>query len=440
MDMINEAKLSKILSKTEKYIPNGVSSPMRSFSQVGGIPIVAAKAKGSKIYDEYNRAYVDFLSAFGANYLGHAREEIVAAVTEQIQRGLVYGVSSEVEGDLAEMIVNSTPAIDQIRFVCSGSEAVMTAVRIARAYTERKLVLKFVGSYHGHVDAMLAMPETPNGIKTKGATSGITEKDVIVCEYNNIDQLNQIFTEYGNRIAAVIVEPVATNMGLVKPLQHFHSTIRQLCTNSGALFIFDEVVTGFRFRFGGVSSQFNVDPDLTTFGKIIGGGAPIGAYAGKRKFMEMVEIGNKVFQSGTFAANPLSMAAGKAALTLLAGKDFYTNMERKAVHLENEIRRTFEQYSVPYHFSRYGALAGIAFKDSAVDMKNYQDVKQQDYDTYKRVHMSMRERGFLMAPSLEEPIFLTDAHSYEEITEFSQNIAQSIRQALDLNIKKASVA
>lgn len=436
--MINETRLSNVLAKTEKYIPNGVSSPMRSFSLVGGKPIVASKAKGSKIYDEFNRGYVDFLSAFGANYLGHAREEIVSAVAEQVKRGLVYGLSSEVEGELAEMIVNSTPAIDQIRFVCSGSEAVMTAVRIARAYTERSLVLKFVGSYHGHVDAMLALPESQNGFKVKGATKGITEKDVIVCEYNDIDQLNEIFSQYGSKIAAVIVEPVATNMGLVKPVQHFHTTIRQLCTNHGALFIFDEVVTGFRFRFGGVSAQFNVDPDLTTFGKIIGGGAPIGAYAGKRKFMEMVEIGNQVFQSGTFAANPLSMTAGKAALSLLADKDFYANMERKAVHLENEIHRAFAQYSIPYHFSRYGALAGIAFKDSALDMKNYQDVKQQDYDTYRQVHLAMRERGFLMAPSLEEPIFLTDAHSYDEISEFSENLAQSIQQVLGRDIKKAS--
>lgn len=422
---------SKSLFKAANdVIPNGVSSPMRAFSLVGGNPIILESAKGSKIVDVEGREYIDFLSGFGAIFLGHARKEISNSVAEQLDKGLVVGLSTAKENELAKKIVESTPAIDKLRFVCSGSEAVMTALRIARAYTNRKLLLKFVGSYHGHADALLAQPKGEANVVVKGATNGVVENDVILCEYNNSEQMRQIFLERGEEIAAVIVEPVATNMGLVKPLSNFHKDIRQLCNDYGSLFIFDEVVTGFRFRFGGVSEMFNVDPDLTTFGKIIGGGTPIGAYGGKEKYMKLVEIGNQVFQSGTFAGNPITMTAGNAALDIMAQPGFYEAMEEKGAFLESEIKQSFAKHDVPFHFSRIGALGGIAFRQSNEDMKNYSDVKGQDFETFKNVHLDMRNKGFLIAPSLEEPIFLTDAHTKDDISRFASALAETIAEQI----------
>jgi glutamate-1-semialdehyde 2,1-aminomutase len=407
------------------YIPDGVSSPMRTFHLAGGKPIILRSAKGCKIVDIDGNEYTDFLCGFGAVFLGHARDEICAELIKQINKGTVYGLLTEMEYLLAKRIVQSTPAIEKIRFVCSGSEAVMTAVRIARAYTKRNLLVKFIGSYHGHTDALLAQPVNSSPM-TKGSTSGIVENDVLLCEYNNITQLEDIFSKHHENIAAIIVEPISTNMGLVKPIDGFHKAIRALCNKYNSLFIFDEVVTGFRFRFGGVSKLFDVDPDLTTFGKIIGGGTPIGAYAGKEKFMELVEIGNIVFQSGTFAGNPLSMVAGNAALDIMEQPSFYKLMEEKGARMESEICANFNQYEIPYHFARYGSLCGIAFRESDEDMVNYADVKSQQYEVFKKVHMKMREAGFLMAPSLEEPIFISAAHSFEDIGAFASSISQSI--------------
>jgi len=419
-----------VFKAANDVIPNGVSSPMRTFSLVGGNPIILDRANGSKIVDVEGQEYTDFLSGFGAIFLGHSREEISNAVAGQLDKGLVVGLSTEKENELAKKIVESTPAIDKLRFVCSGSEAVMTALRIARAYTNRNLLLKFVGSYHGHADALLAQPKGEESVVVKGTTNGVVENDVLLCEYNNSEQMRKIFQEYGDEIAAVIVEPVATNMGLVKPHSNFHKDIRQLCNDYGSLFIFDEVVTGFRFRFGGVSELFDVDPDLTTFGKIIGGGTPVGAYGGKDKFMKLVEIGNQVFQSGTFAGNPITMTAGNAALDLMAQPGFYEAMEEKGAFLESEIKNAFAKHSVPFHFSRIGALGGIAFRESNEDMKNYRDVKEQNFEVFKDVHLAMRAKGYLMAPSLEEPIFLTDAHTKADISGFASALAESIAEQM----------
>jgi glutamate-1-semialdehyde 2,1-aminomutase len=424
---------SQQFARGNQFIPNGVSSPMRTFSLVGNNPIIIKTAKGSTITDIDNNHYTDFLSGFGALFLGHAREEINNAVKAQLDNGLIYGLTTELEYNLAQKIVESTPAIDSLRFVCSGSEAVMTAVRIARAHTERKTIVKFVGSYHGHTDPLLALPTSSDTVKTKGATDGTVENHVIVCEYNNSQQLEDIFKQNPDSIAAVIVEPIATNMGFVPPVAGFHQSIRSLCDQYGALFIFDEVVTGFRFTFGGVSQLFDIDPDLTTFGKIIGGGASIGAYAGKAEFMDNVKIGNRVFQSGTFAGNPVSMAAGNAALDLMAMPGFYSEMDAKGALLEESIKKAFAEHNIPFLFNRFGCLSGISFREQNAIMSNYSDVQTQLYDVYRDVHSSMLEKGFLMAPSLEEPIFLTAAHSSEDINRFARAIGASIASALEDN-------
>lgn len=438
--MRSRTQSSELFARGRKVIPDGVSSPMRAFAQVGGNPIVAASAKGARVIDADGNSYTDFLSAFGALILGHAHDDVVAAVTQQVAKGTVYGLSTELEYQLAEKIVASTPAVEKLRFVCSGTEAVMTATRIARSHTGRKLLLKFRGSYHGHSDVMLASPANIGQDKgNKGGTQGISDelnREIVLCEYNSFDELERIFAAQGNDIAAVLVEPFATNMGFVKPAEGFHRRIRELCDRHGALFIFDEVVTAFRFRFGGVCETMGIKPDLVTFGKIIGGGAPIGAYGGRADLMQHVAIGGKVFQSGTFAANPLTMAAGNATLDILAKPDFYAGMEQRGAWMEAEITQQFAKRGIPFKFSRYGALCGVAYRNDEALLTSYVDVKTQKYDVFAKVHARLLEHGYLTAMSLEEPFFINAAHTREDIVGF----ADALGEAIELNLQAAAKA
>ncbi len=433
--MRNTVKSTALFERGRAVVIDGVSSPMRAFVQVGGHPIAAASGKGSRLTDVDGNVYVDFLNSFGALILGHAHDEVVAAITRQAALGTAHGLSTGLEYELAEKIVSSTPAIEKLRFVCSGTEAVMTAARIARAHTGRPYLLKFGGSYHGHSDALLANPEnlTTTAAK-KGTTLGIASqlnREVLLCDYNDSEQLEALFERHGAEIAAVLVEPIATNMGFVKPQPGFHRQIRELCTRHGALFIFDEVVTAFRFNWGGVCNTMGIDPDLITFGKIIGGGTPVGAYGGKARFMDQVSIGKKVFQSGTFAANALTMAAGNAALDVLARPGFYQEMEDKGAFLEAAVTRQFSEQGIPFHYARHGALSGIAFRDGGEPMQSQKDVKTQDYRLFSKVHGRMLNAGFLMAPSLEEPIFMSAAHSREDLTRFALALADAISSELE---------
>ncbi len=435
--MRNIDKSSEFFVRGRKVLPDGVSSPMRAFAQVGGNPICAASAKGARMIDADGNVYTDFLSAFGANYVGHAHDEVVEAVTAQVAKGTVYGLSTELEYALAEKIVASTSVIEKLRFVCSGTEAVMTATRIARSYTGRNLLLKFRGSYHGHSDVMLASPNNiASGKGGKGGTQGIPDaqnREILLCEYNDIVELENLFIQHGKDIAAVLVEPFATNMGFVKPKPGFHAKIRELCDSHGSLFIFDEVVTGFRFRWGGVCDEMGVKPDLVTYGKIIGGGAPVGAYGGRAEIMDMVAIGGRVFQSGTFAANPLTMAAGNAVLDILARPGFYEGMDERGKWFETAVTREFTERGIPYHFSRHGALCGVAYRPVDTLMASYVDVKTQRYDIFAKVHRSLLDRGYMTAPSLEEPFFITAAHTKDDLTGFAEALALSIEEALELH-------
>ena len=408
---------------------------MRAFAQVGGDPVCIARAKGSTITDVDGNTYIDFLNCFGALLLGHAREEVVDAIARQASLGTAYGLSTELEYRLAQKIVASTPSIDQLRFVCSGTEAVMTAARIARCHTGRNVLLKFHGAYHGHSDALLASPRNvaqPQA-QSKGNTQGIAtyrNQEVLLCDYNDRQGLEDVFASYGNEIAAVVVEPFATNMGFVKPLPGFHETIRDMCHRYGALLIFDEVVTGFRFNFGGVCTALGIDPDLITFGKIIGGGTPVGAYGGKAHLMKEVALGGRVFQSGTFAANPLTMAAGNAVLDVLSKPGFYASLETNGAMLEDAVTTRFRRKGLPYRFSRYGALAGVALRKTSEPLKSYRDVKEQDYALFRKVHRAMMERGFLLPPSLEEPIFLSAAHTRADLLGFADALADCIESEM----------
>lgn len=429
-DNINLSR--EMFNKNTHYIPDGVSSPMRAFRQVGGDPICLANGHAAIVTDVDGNTYIDFLSAFGANLLGHAHPKVVQAIAHQAQQGTVLGLTSPLEYRLAQKILKSTPVLDQIRFVCSGTEAVMTTVRIAKAHTGRDKIVKFVGSYHGHADALLASP-ADRLFNTKGVTKGISDylsKDVLLCEYNDIESLKNLFQTHGEHIAAVIVEPYATNMGFVIAKNGFFQQIRSLCDQYQSVFIFDEVVTGFRFGFGGVCNLMNIKPDLVTFGKIIGGGLPIGAYAGKEKYMSHVKIGGDVFQSGTFAANPLTMAAGLAALEVMEEEGFYENLQRKGEDLYQYITDAFEQKNIPFLFTHYKGLGGIAFRNSNEPMSCYADVKTQRYDIYTKTHKKLLAKGFLLAPSLEEPIFITAAHTTEHLQDLAEALADAIDEVL----------
>ncbi|WLE59901.1 glutamate-1-semialdehyde 2,1-aminomutase [Burkholderia plantarii] len=423
-----------LFERGRKVIPNGVSSPMRAFAQVGGEPICAASAKGSRIVDADGRSYVDFLNAFGALLLGHAPDAIVAAIAEQAARGPIYGLSTELEYRLAERIVGASAAVEQLRFVTSGTEAVMTAARIARSHTGRSLLLKFRGSYHGHSDALLANPANlqKGSGNAKGVSKGISDqlnRDVLIVEYNDEAEVAAAFDAHGPQIAAVLVEPHATNMGFVKSREGFHRLLREQCDRHGALLIFDEVVTGFRFRFGPVCDLFGVVPDLVTFGKIIGGGTPIGAFGGRADVMAEVALGRSVFQSGTFSANPLTLAAGNAALDLLEQPGVYEALERNGAFLEARLRAGFERHGIPFIVTRHGALLGIAFRDHPQPLAGYRDVATQDYALFSRFHREMREQGFLLPPSLEEPLFLSVAHDQQDLIAFADTAA-SVLHAL----------
>ena len=420
----SQTRSEKLFERGKKSIPDGVSSPLRSFTLVGGDPIVARAACGARITDADGKEYVDFLNGFGALILGHAHEEVVEAVKRQAGRGTSYGLSTEAEYELAERIVASTSSIEAVRFVCSGTEALMTATRIARSHTGRDLILKFFGSYHGHSDALLASPLNlqKSSVELKTVSKGIAHhanRDVLLADYNDAEEVERIFAEHGGAIAAVLVEPHSTNMGFVKSRPEFIKTLRDITHQYGALLIFDEVVSGFRFNFGGVSNLFGVEPDLTTFGKIIGGGTPVGAFAGKAAYLSHVAIGGGVFQSGTFAGNPLTMAAGNAALDVIGRPGFYERLEKKGSFVCQLLADGFEAHQIPFLISRVGSVLGIAFRNNLEPMRNYRDVKTQDYELFSKFHRSMRDSGFLLAPSLEEPVFLSAAHTDANLRGFT---------------------
>ena|SRR3569833_522857 len=433
--MREHSRSDELFDRGRKVIPDGVSSPMRAFAQVDGTPICLRSAQGARVVDVDGNGYVDFLNGFGALILGHAPPSVVAAIQRQAAQGTLYGLSSELEFELAKKIVGSTPALDSIRFVCSGTEAVMTAVRIARSHTGRTLLLKFRGSYHGHSDPLLANPLNvltleDGGGGRKGVTRGISaqaNREVLLCEYNDERELATAFALHGSSIAAVLVEPHATNMGLVKSRPAFIERLRALCDQHGSLLIFDEVVSGFRLRYGAVCTTFGIDPDLITFGKIIGGGTPVGAYGGRAAYMKQVALDGAVFQSGTFAANPLTMAAGLANLTVLASPGFYDSLESKGAFVESQLRAGFADYGIPYQINRAGSLLGIAFRGNSAPLSDYRDVKTQEYEVFRRFHKRMLDKGFLLPPSLEEPIFISAAHSEEDLRGFAHAACEVLR-------------
>ena len=407
-----------LFQKAEEYIPGGVNSPVRAFGSVGETPRFIASAKGAYMTDVDGQTYLDFVGSWGPMILGHNHPKVLSDVLEACREGLSFGAATEREVEMAELICDIVPSIEMVRMVNSGTEAVMSAIRAARGFTGRRKIIKFAGCYHGHSDAMLV--KAGSGVMTAGipdsagVPAGCTE-DTLTAVYNDLDSVQAIFDEFPNEIAAVIVEPVAANMGVVPPKEGFLEGLRSLCTEKGSLLIFDEVITGFRLSLRGAQGYFHIKPDLTTFGKIIGGGMPVGAYGGRKDVMKLIAPSGPVYQAGTLSGNPVAMAAGLAQLKLLLETpDFYEKLNHKADIFFEGMQEAVRKAGKPWVVNHVGSLGSIFFTEQPVT--NYAEAKAADTERFGEYFSYMIQKGIYLAPSQFEAMFLSSAMTEEELS------------------------
>ncbi len=411
-------KSEALFERAKKVIPGGVNSPVRAFGSIGGTPRMIQKADGAYMTDEDGNMYLDFVNSWGPMILGHNHPAIREAVKKACENGLSYGAATALEVEMAELICSSIPNIDMVRMVNSGTEAVMSAIRAARGYTGRDKIVKFMGCYHGHSDALLV--QAGSGVMTAGIpdSAGVPKgctKDTLSAVYNDEASVERLFEEFPDDIAAVIVEPVGANMGVVPPKKGFLEALRALCTNNGAVLIFDEVITGFRLGFTGAQGYFGVDADLVTYGKIIGAGMPVGAYGGRREIMERVAPAGPVYQAGTLSGNPIAMTAGLVQLKMLKEHpELYVKLNEKSAWFFGEVKRIVDQSPVRAQVSSCGSLGCIFFTDTPV--VNYETAKTSDTAMYANYFTYMLDHGVYLAPAQFEAMFLSDAHTKEELT------------------------
>ncbi|MCL0091778.1 glutamate-1-semialdehyde 2,1-aminomutase [Dehalococcoidales bacterium] len=414
---MKELKRSQQLFKEAKhYLPGGVNSPVRAFTAVGGNPPFITRGQGSRIYDEDDNEFIDYVCSWGALILGHSHPKVVAALKRAIAHGTSFGLPIELETILAKMLCDAIPSIEMVRLVNSGTEATMSAIRLARAATGRDKVVKFSGCYHGHSDGMLT--KAGSGMATLGipASPGVPSSfttQTVVAPYNNLAAVEQIFTDFKQEIAAIIVEPVAANMGVVPPQPGFLEQLRSLTTSSGALLIFDEVITGFRLAYGGAQALYKVTPDLTCLGKIIGGGLPIGAYGGRRQIMEMVAPLGQVYQAGTLSGNLLAMTAGIESLKLLSQPGVYSQLEAKSSLLEKGLLQAANRAGINIQVSRVGSILTAFFAEEPVI--DYESANRANTELYARFFHQMLSLGIYLPPSQFEAIFISMAHTDDDI-------------------------
>lgn len=407
---------TELFERGKKTLVGGVDSPVRAFRAVGGTPLVIDHAFGTRLYDVDGREYLDYVCSWGALILGHAHPDVVAAVSDQAGRGTSYGMTSPLEIELGEKITRAVPSVEMVRFVSSGTEAAMSAVRLARAFTERDLVIKFEGCYHGHSDGFLS--EAGSGLATLGiaACPGVPEafaRLTLNTPYNDLPGVENLFRQHAGKIAAIIVEPVAANMGVVEPAPGFLQGLREISKREGALLIFDEVITGFRMAYGGAQGFCGIDPDLTVMGKIIGGGLPVAAYGGKRQIMERVAPLGPVYQAGTLSGNPLAMRAGLATLPKLEAPGFYDNVNRRTERLAEGLRGALKETGVPGQVNVAGSLLTLFFCEQPVH--NYDDAKKSDTVKFGKFFQQMLERGIFLPPSQYEALFVSAVHTDADI-------------------------
>ena len=414
--MPSDSRSSDLLDRAEKILVGGVNSPVRAFRAVGGAPLIIDRAQGSRLWDTDGREFIDYICSWGALILGHAHPDVVSAIADQASRGTSYGITSPLEIELGERIARAIPSIERIRFVSSGTEAAMSAIRAARAFTERDLILKFEGGYHGHADSFLA--EAGSGLATLGISSspGVPEalaRLTLNAPYNNAAAVEQIFAEHAGKIAAVIVEPVAANMGVVPPQPNFLESLREITQHDGALLIFDEVITGFRIAYGATQTVSEIQPDITVLGKIIGGGLPVAAYGGRLDVMDMIAPLGPVYQAGTLSGNPLAMRAGLATLPKLEAPDFYTSLNQKAERLAAGLRAALQQAGIPSQVNATGSLLTIFF--SADTVCDYAGAKKSDTGRFAAFFREMIAHGILLPPSQFEALFISAAHTDDDV-------------------------
>ena len=412
-----QTESEQLFEESKKYIPGGVNSPVRAFGSVGRSPIFIKKAKGSRIFDEDGREYIDYVCSWGPGILGHAKETVIEAVKAACDDGLTFGAPTRKELEIAELITAHMPSMEMSRMVNSGTEAVMSAIRAARGFTGRDYIVKFKGCYHGHSDGLLVKAGSGVITQTVANSAGVPEgyaKYTLVAEYNDEESVKQLFDAYKGQIAAIIVEPVAANMGVVPPKAGFLEFLRDITQTDGALLIFDEVITGFRLSYGGAAQFFGVTPDLACFGKIIGGGLPVGAYGGKKAIMEMIAPAGPVYQAGTLSGNPLAMHAGLAQLSWLRDHpELYDDLARKGQFLKERALASARRHGIPLQVHQIGSLLCLFFADGPICCDK--DVMRCDTARFGRFFHLMLEQGILISPSQFEVLFLSAAHTQDDL-------------------------
>ncbi len=411
-------KNETLFERAQRIIPGGVNSPVRAFRAVGGAPVFFERAAGPHLWDAEDRRYIDYVGSWGPMVAGHTHPEVVAAVQAAAARALSFGAPTLGEIELAETLCRLVPSLEMVRLVSSGTEATMTAIRLARGFTGRDLIVKFEGCYHGHADSLLV--KAGSGALTFGnpSSAGVpanTASHTVVADYNNSSQIRTLFEKQGNAIAGVIVEPVAGNMNLVLPAEGFLETLREECTRHGAVLIFDEVMTGFRVALGGAQARFGIRPDLTTLGKVIGGGLPVGAVGGRRDIMEKIAPLGPVYQAGTLSGNPVAVAAGLVTLKLVQEQGFQERIEATTRALVEGLTAEARKAKTPFSAQSIGSMFGLYFRDTPP--RNFAEVMQCDRERFNRFFHAMLERGVYLAPSAYEAGFVSAAHGAAEIDE-----------------------
>ena len=419
----------ELFEEAKRFIPGGVNSPVRAFKAVGGVPRFIVRAQGARVWDVDGREYIDYVASWGPMILGHAHPRVVQAVRERTERGTSYGAPTALEVELARTIVEALPSVEMVRMVNSGTEAVMSAIRLARAFTGRDKVLKFEGCYHGHADGLLV--KAGSGATTLGVplSSGVPASYAeltLLAPFNDLEAVQRVMAEHRGEVACVIVEPVAGNMGVVPPEDGFLQGLREICDQEGALLIFDEVITGFRVGWSGAQGLYGVMPDLTCLGKIIGGGLPVGAFGGRREIMELLAPSGPVYQAGTLSGNPLACAAGLETLRILREEAPYEELEERTSYLCSEIRKVAEEVGVEVTVNQIGSMFTVFFAEGPI--RDYASAMGSDLELHRRFFWAMLRRGVYLPPSQFEAAFLSTAHGPEEMERTLSAVKEGLRE------------
>lgn len=426
--MLQYKRSSELFKQAQEVLPGGVNSPVRAFNAVGGTPIFVERAQGAYLYDADGNKLIDYIASWGPLLFGHAYAPVIEAVTERAKKGTSFGMPTEVETLIAQKALSMVPNVDKIRFVNSGTEACMSAIRLARGYTKRDKIIKFAGCYHGHSDSFLIAAgsgATTFGVpNSPGVTQG-TAKDTLLANYNDIDSVKELFVAYPGQIAALIIEPIAGNMGCVLPKEGFLEALRALCTEHGALFIMDEVMTGFRLAKGGAQEALHIQADIVTFGKVIGGGLPVAAFAARTEIMDHLAPVGAVYQAGTLSGNPLAMSAGLAMLEQIENQpEVFESLDKKTAYLQEGIQKLLTQAGIPHQVNRFGSMCSVFFTEEPVT--DFASAQRADHLRFKKYFHAMLSRGIYLPPSGYESYFLNDALSYADL----DTTLEALREAL----------